>query len=298
VLCVDLYQARLFLQIAQNRSISRAAVLSGVTQSAASQQLQEMEKRAGLALVDRSTRPLTLTPAGELYCAACRDTVERWERFERDLDLLRGASEGTVRVASIYSVGLSEMTELEAEFQRRAPDARLEVDYLRPEKVYGAVERGEVDLGIVSYPEPSREIRVIPWRAEQMVVAASPYHRLAKLSVVAPAELGGEDFVGFDEELPIARHVRGFLKHHGVRVNQTFHFDNIQMIKEVVAHGIGVSIMPARIMLTELGQGRLVAIPLAEPGLYRPLGILHRRKQKFGRAAQAFLDLLLEGPEA
>lgn len=295
---MELYQLRLFLHIAQNRSISRAATLSQVTQSAASQQLQEIEKRAGLPLVDRSTRPLTLTPAGELYAEACRDTVERWDRFERDLDLLRGSSEGTVRVASIYSVGLSEMTELESEFQRRAPEARLEVDYLRPEKVYGAVERGEVDLGIVSYPEPNREVRVIPWRAEQMVVAASPYHKLARQAVAAPGDLAGEDFIGFDDELPIARHVQRFLKLHGVKVNQTFHFDNIQMIKEAVAHGVGVSIMPARIMLTELGQGRLVAVPLAEPGLYRPLGILHRRKQTFGPAAKAFLDLLLEGPGA
>ena len=85
-----------------------------------------------------------------------------------------------MRVASIYSVGLSEMVELEEEFARRQPAARLEVEYLRPEKVYEAVLADEADLGLVSYPEPSREITVIPWRQEEMVLAASPYHPLAR----------------------------------------------------------------------------------------------------------------------
>ena len=68
------------------------------------------------------------------------------------------------------------------------------------------------------------------------------------------------------------------------------------MIKEAVAHQVGVSIMPARIMLEEIAQGRLVAVPIAAPELYRPLGIIHRKKKRFHRVAQEFLDLLCEKP--
>jgi DNA-binding transcriptional LysR family regulator len=82
----------------------------------------------------------------------------------------------------------------------------------------------------------------------------------------------------------------------GIKVNVTLHFDNIQMIKEAVTHRVGVSIMPARIMNDEIAQGRLVAIPIAAPELYRPLGIIHRKKKRFYPVAQAFLELLCEGP--
>src|SRR3984885_15655705 len=92
---------------------------------------------------------------------------------------MKQGGQGTVRVASIYSIGLSEMVQLEQEFGRRLPEARLEVEYLRPEKVYSSVLSDAADLGLVSYPEPSREITVIPWRREKMVVAASPEHPLA-----------------------------------------------------------------------------------------------------------------------
>jgi DNA-binding transcriptional LysR family regulator len=68
------------------------------------------------------------------------------------------------------------------------------------------------------------------------------------------------------------------------------------MIKEAVALGSGLSILPARTMQAEIQGGRLVSIPLDAPGLVRPVGIVHRKRKKFNRAAQSFLELLLEGP--
>jgi len=259
----------------------------------------------GVTLLDRSRRPLTITAAGQLYLEYCRDVLRRKEQFESGLEQLKNAVEGTVRVASIYSVGLSEMVELEQEFARRQPSASLEVEYLRPEKVYEAVLADDADLGLVSYPEPSRDITVIPWRQEEMVLAASPYHELAARAEdghnrgrIKPEELNGVDFIGFDDELPIRREVDRFLRSHGVEVNQILHFDNLQMIKEAVAHQVGVSIMPARVLLDEMRQGRLIAIPIEAPELYRPLGIIHRRRKRFPRVAQEFLNLLCERPSA
>ncbi len=204
--------------------------------------------------------------------------------------------EGTVRVASIYSVGLSEMSRLEEEFARRLPEAELKVEYLRPEKVYEAVLADAADLGLVSYPESSKEIRVIPWREEEMVVATAPADPLAGREAVDVADLRGRDFIGFDEDLPVAREVKRFLRDHGVDVNVVMHFDNIQTMKEAVALGTGVSILPLRILGPDLEQGRLAAVRIQAPGLSRPLGIIHRRTKKLNRATQAFLELLREEP--
>ncbi len=287
---------KLFRDITLMRSLSRAASANHISQSAATQQVQDLERSLGIDLLDRSTRPLVVTQAGRLYADFCRDVLRRLDEFEVELARVKEDSLGTVRVASIYSVGLSEMVELEQEFARRSPEARLEVEYLRPERVYAAVLADDADLGLVSYPEPSREITVIPWRREEMVLAASPYHPLANRGKVTPVELNGVDFIGFDDELPIARDVDRFLKEHSIEVNHTLHFDNLQMIKEAVAHRAGVSIMPARIMLEEMAQGRLVAIEIEGPELYRPLGIIHRKKKRFHKVAQEFIDLLCETP--
>jgi DNA-binding transcriptional LysR family regulator len=296
VITVDLERAKLFRDIAQSRSVSKGAKQNGISQSAASQHLQDLEEQLGLPLLDRGSRPLIVTDAGKLYLEMCRDLLRRQDEFQAALERMKTEVEGTVRVASIYSVGLSEMSQLEQEFSRRYPEAHLDVEYLRPEKVYEAVVTDRADLGLLSYPEATKEVTVLPWRQEEMVVAASPYHALAEKSEVRPEDLEGLDFVGFDEDLPIRRDIDRFLREHHVEVNLTLHFDNLQMIKEAVAHGEGVSIMPARIMEEEVKQGRLVPIPISSLRLYRPVGIVHRRKKRFHRVGQAFLELLREPP--
>ena len=108
--------SKLFRDIAQLKSVSRAASHHGMSQSAASQHIQELEKKLGIALFDRGTRPLTLTAAGKLYLELCRDVLRREEEFTAELDDLKARVEGEVRVASIYSIGLSEMSRLREEF--------------------------------------------------------------------------------------------------------------------------------------------------------------------------------------
>ncbi len=295
---VDVAEALLFKEIAINRSMSRGALHCGISQSAASQQIQELERRLGTQLLDRSTRPLELTAAGKLYYDFCRDVLRRHERFLLELEKLKGEGrvEGTVRVASIYSVGLSEMSRLQEEYSERFPRAHLHVDYLRPDKIYEALLSDEADLGLVSYPVATRDLAIIPWREEEMRVAAPPSHPLASHSIIYPEDLDGQDFVGFDEDLSIRRELDRFFRDKGIEVRISMQFDNIQMIKEAVALGSGISILPARTMQAEIAQGRLISIPLHAPGLVRPVGIVHRKRKQFNFATKAFLDLLKEQP--
>ncbi len=287
---------KLFRDIAQTKSISRGATLNEISQSAASQYMQEMERRLGVSLLDRTTRPLALTPAGKLFFDLCRDVLRREEQFQLQLDNLKGSVEGTVRVASIYSIGLSEMSRLQDEFAARFPHTELHVDYLRPDKVYEAVMGDQADLGLVSYPVGTKDLAVIPWREEEMAVAAPPSHPLAKKTVLVPADLNGQEFVGFDEELMIRRELDHFFREQGIEIQLAMQFDNIQMIKEAVALGSGISILPARTMQAEIAQGRLVSIPLHAPELVRPVGIVHRKRKRFSHAVESFLELLLEQP--
>jgi LysR family transcriptional regulator, transcriptional activator of the cysJI operon len=294
---VNVDQLKVFRDIAATRSVSRGAGMNGVSQSAASQMLKSLEKSIGVKLLDSSTRPLSVTEAGHLYLDLCRDVLRRYDDFQNSVGTLRNTIDGTVRVAAIYSVGVSEMASLEREFARRHPGAKLEVEYLRPERVYEAVTTDRADLGLVSYPESSREIAVIPWREEEMVVAASPFHPLAGRQAIDPIELDGYDFIGFDEELPIRREIDRYLESQGVTVRIPIHFDNLQSLKEAVVETRSLSILPGRLLLKELSLGRLVAIPISSPRLFRPLGIIHRRRKHFHPAAQTFLDLLQAEPQ-
>jgi DNA-binding transcriptional LysR family regulator len=272
--------------------MTKGAAHCGVSQSFASQHVQEVERRLGLPVFDRTRRPLELTEAGKIYAEFCRDILEREQNLELRLESLKADFGGAVRVASIYSIGLSEMSRLQDEFAARYPGAQLNVEYMRPEKIYEAVLNDTADLGLVSYPVAGRDISVRPWRDEEMQVAASPSHPIAARDEVYPADLNGLDFIGFDEDLTIRRELDRFLRAQGIEVNLVMHFDNIQTIKEAVALGTGISILPARTMQAEIAQGRLVAVRLQAPELVRPVGIVHRKRKTFNRATQSFLELL------
>ena len=288
---MDLDQLALFRDIVQLRSISRGAELHGVTQSAASQTVQELERLLDVRLLDRAHRPLDVTAAGRIVFDFARDMLMRRNELDAELEQVRKAVAPRVRLACIYSIGLSEMARLEAAFARRMPEARLDVEYLRPEKVYGAVQDDRADLGVVSYPEPARDLELLRWREEPMVVAAAPAHPFSRYPRLRASDLDNADFIAFDADLPIARHIERFLRDHGARVRTLLHFDNIQSMKEALREGKGVSVLPEPVLRAEIADGRLRAVPLF-PVLLRPLGILYRRKRAMPRAVQTFLEVL------
>jgi DNA-binding transcriptional LysR family regulator len=285
---------KLFRDVAHAKSLTRAAQLNGISQSAATQQIQELERRLGAQLLDRSTRPLRLTTAGKLYADMCRDVLRREEDFRASLDEVNQISviAGTVRVASIYSIGLSEMGRLREEFARTCPEAQLQIELLRPNKVYDAVLEDKADLGFISYPENRRDLTVIPWRSERMTVAVYPSHSFALKKTVKLAELNEQKFIAFDEEVIIRRELDRFFRDSEIEVSMVMQFDNIQSIKEAVALGSGISILPERSMQAEVEQRRLVSVPLHAPELLRPTGVIHRRKKKLTRAERSFLGVI------
>ncbi|MBV8552673.1 MAG: LysR family transcriptional regulator [Silvibacterium sp.] len=285
---------RLIRDVVHHRSVSKAARLNDISQSAASQALQEAERELGVPLFDRSTRPLTITPAGKLYAEYCRDVLRRHEEVRASLDSLSKRASGVARLAAIYSVGLSEMSQIEARFAARFPDGELQVSYLRPERVWEAVELDQADLGLMSYAESSREVIALPWRDEEMVVAVAAQHPLALREAIVAQDLDCETFVGFDDDLPIQDQIERYLRDYKVNVDIALRFDNLQMIKEAVAHGAGISIMPERVMREDIEQGRLVGLRLQPAELFRPVRIVHRRRKVFSDVTAGLLAMLRE----
>ena len=283
---------RLIRDVAHSHSISKGARLREISQSAASQAIQEVERELGITLFDRSTRPLTVTSAGKLYVEYCRDVLRRHEQLEAGLQAMKKEAAGKVRLAAIYSVGLSDMAEIEGRFHELFPAAELAISYLRPERVWEAVETDQSDLGLMSYAESSREIVALPWREEEMVVAVGPQHRLAGYGQVKVEALEGESFIGFDDDLPIQSQIERFLREHRVNVEVVLRFDNLEMIKQAVAHGAGVSIMPERVLREDLRTGRLAALRLEPAELFRPVRIVQRRRKVMSEAMNGLLGVL------
>ena len=289
---MNLDTLRLYCDVVRLRSFSRAATASGVSQSAASQAIQQLEAELDATLLDRSRRPLAPTAEGRGFDDACRGLLAGFETARADLAASRPRVVGTVRVAAIYSVGLHDMSRHMQPFMAAYPNARVLLECLHPHKVVEAVLNDEADLGILSYPPSSRALQVLPLREEPMMVVTHPSHPLARRRRVSPADLDGARFVAFDHDLPIRRAIDRALKQHGVKVDVAMEFDNVETIKQAIGIAAGISILPAPTVQKESEMRTLAAVELALPGLVRPVAIIHRRGRHLTAAVSRFIAQL------
>ncbi|QDV34477.1 LysR family transcriptional regulator [Tautonia plasticadhaerens] len=291
---------KIFCDVVRLASFSRGATENGVSQSTASQAVHNLEDRLGAKLIDRSKRPLKPTPHGKVYYEGCLELVERYQEVERRVRALgrEDRIEGVVRVAAIYSVGLGHLTGHIAAFRARHPLADCRLECMHPSEVVERVRDGEADLGIVSFPKKWPGLDVVPWRDEEMVLAVPPGHPLADPAGVAAGRLDGARFVHYDRELPIRRAIDRHLKRRGVQVEPGLEFDSIENIKRAVEVGAGAAILPRATLDREVASGSLVAVPLADHPLVRPLAIIHRGEATLGLAGARFLRALRDEDEA
>ncbi|HKW94291.1 MAG TPA: LysR family transcriptional regulator [Methylomirabilota bacterium] len=295
---VNLETLKLYCDVVRLRSFSRGAAANTVSQSAASQAIQQMEAELDAALLDRSRRPLVPTEQGQVFYEACRTLLQGFDKARADLAEARERVEGPVRVAAIYSVGLHDMSRHMQPFMSAYPQARVLLECLHPHKVVAAVLNDEADLGVLSYPTATRALTVLPLRMEPMAVVAHPAHRLARRRALAPADLEGEKFVAFDRDLAIRRAIDRALKQHGVKVDVVMEFDNVETIKQAIGINAGVSILPRPTVLKESGMRTLAVTSLGLPGLVRPIGIIHRRGRRLTPVVARFIEQLQKPVDA
>lgn len=293
---MPLRTVELFCDVVALRSFSKAASERDVTQSSVSQSISTLEKRLGVQLIDRGKRPFELTPAGVVYHDGCRTLLDEYRKLEDRVREMVDKVVGKVRIAAIYSVGLSEMDRYVASFHEKFPEVELRIDYLHPDEVYRRVSADEADLGLVSFPKEGGEFSAQEWQQQPMVLVVPPDHKLAEegreQSGVSVQALEGEDFVCFTEELKIRRQIDRWLKAEKVTVNTVHSFDNIENIKRAVEIGSGVSILPEPTVQREVDAGALVALHLKDVAWHRPIGVIHRRHKTLSTAASKFKEQL------
>ncbi len=283
---------KVFCDLVETQSFSKTAVLNSVTQSAVSQQLKSIEKRQSKRLLEREKRRLTLTAEGEIFYRYAREIVRRFEEMQHRIQALGGIVSGTVRLAAIYSVGMLELAPHLKSYIKAYPKVNLRLQYDQAQKIYDDVASGEIDLGIVAYPKVQRNVEVLQFTEDAMVVVSSPQSDLAKQKLIDPKVLNGRPLILFTPETPTRRAIDRFLRKHGVRPNVVMELDHIATIKHAVEVDIGISIVPTLSVKYEQSWGTLTATPFDDEPFTRPVGIIYRKGRSFSLATQKLIEIL------
>ncbi len=285
---------KVFCDLVDLESFSLAAERNFITQSAVSQQVRALEDRFKRRLLERirGRREVKLTPAGEVFYQESRKVLAAYDQLHENLRGVVGKIGGTVKVATVYSIGLHELPSKVRDFMTKFPAAKIDLEYSRTTRVVRDVLHGSVELGIVAFPEPKRGLTITPMPDDRLVLIAPIGHRLAERKKVKVNDMNGEDFVLFERDVPTRKAMDKIFKANAVEVKKVAEFDNIETIKRAVEVGFGLAIVPESAVLESKKAGALAVIQLAEKYWVRSVGVIHRTDRNLSLAARKFIDLL------
>lgn len=285
---------KIFSDLVESQSFSRAAKLNGITQSAVSQQLRAMERHFNVLIVDRSQKQFRLTREGTKLYESSKDLLHLYEKLSSELQEMKKVISGTIHISTVYSIGLHELPAYVKVFLQKYPTVNIRVEYRRSNLVYEDVLHNAVDLGIVAYPSKMRQLEVIPFHEDQLVLICAPGHPLASQKSVSFEEIAEQKYVAFDTDIPTRKATDQVFRDLKLDVDPIMEFDNIETVKRAVEIDAGVAIVPSATVKQEVEQGLLVSVNLKGPRLMRPLALIHRKGRVLTPAMKKLIHLLTE----
>jgi DNA-binding transcriptional LysR family regulator len=283
---------KIFCDLIELRSFSKAAEKHLLSQSAISQQLAQLELTYKCQLVDRKKRPIELTKEGELLYNAAEDMLDRYEQLKSELNALKSSSRSRINVGAIYSIGMHTLPNYIKKFMVSYPKVNVHIEYFSADRIYDLVLASDIDIGLVAVPKRDKRLDVYDFQDEPLVLVCSPKHPLASESQVDIHKLQFERFIGFGENVPTRIWIDNILQRYNIIIRPVMEFDNIETVKRAVEINSGVSILPQTAILQELGSRTLKAIPFSNEKFVRPTGIVVRKDKLLSQAGRYFIELL------
>jgi DNA-binding transcriptional LysR family regulator len=286
---------KVFCDLTETESFTKAAQINSVTQSAVSQQISSLERQFKSLLIERSKKKFRLTREGQVLYDFSKQIIQTYDALHSKLQEIKDIISGTIRVATIYSIGLHDLPPYIKKFMKDYPTVNIHVEYRRANQVYDDVLGNVVDLGLVAYPQRDLKLEVISLRKDPLVLICHPQHAFAKLKTTKLKTISGQKFIGFEPDIPTRKALDKILRENNVEVHTVMEFDNIETVKRAVEIDAGISIVPLSTISQEINKQTLAAVQFDDGDFFRPLAAIYKKNKVLSPAMKQFLSILKDG---
>ncbi len=292
---MDVRQLRYLVALAEELNFTRAAAAEHIAQPALSQQIRRLEEEVGMGLVERTTRRVALTEAGELLVARARRILAELEAAHEEMRALRGVDVGHVTIGAIHTMGPIDLSLGLARFHEQHPHVALTVREQHSEECAELLRTDVLDLAFLSVTErvESHELGLHQLVSEELMVLLPCDHPLAGRRELRMQDLAEEHFISFRQGARLRELLFAAGRDAHFEPQVTLDTNDAQRIRTLVSRGLGVAILPRSDATAPVGDSVAVA-PLVEPGLRRDITLAWRAGRRLPPATAAFLDLARE----
>ncbi len=288
---MDIRQLRYLVALADERHFTRAAEREHIAQPALSQQIRRLEEEVGIPLVERTTRRVAMTEAGELLVGRARRILSELSAAESELQGLRGIQTGHVSVGAMHTMGPVDVSLALAIFHERHPGVELTVREQSSEELAEMLRDDVLDLAFLSVTEriESHGLGLQLLLSEELVVILPPTHPLRQRPGVRMAELAGEQFISYREGARLRELLNHAAREAEFDPQVMLESNESRRIRRLVARGMGVAILPRS---DAQGAGADVAVvALTDPALSRDITLAWRQGRRHTPAVTEFIEL-------
>jgi DNA-binding transcriptional LysR family regulator len=293
---MELRQLRYLVALADEQSFTRAAEREHIAQPALSQQIQKLEQELGLPLVERTTRRVSITEAGDLLVARARRVLTELESARQELDRVRGIQTGHVVVGAMNTMGPVDITLVLARFHELHPRVELTVREDNSDALAEMLRVDALDLAFLSVTErvESHGLALQQILMEELVVVLPQDHHLAGREQIMMSDLAREDFISYREGARLRELLVGAAHEAGYTPRIILESNESRRIRRLVGRGLGIAILP-RSHAIGVGTNDPVAVGrLVEPALARDITLAWRAGRRLPPAVAEFLSLARE----
>lgn len=285
---------KVFCDIVETKSFSKAAERNFITQSAVSQQISYMENHFDKKLIIRGKGKFSLTSEGRIFLNGCNSILSLFQDTIDRMEAKLGNIVQTVNIESIYSIGFYRLPIWMKSFMLDNKNINLHVEYNKSDRIYKNVIRGGCDIGIIAYPwnHPLIDIQYV--HVEKLVAVCAPAFPLSTNLEISLMQLNGIDMISFVSEIPTRNYIDKILKKENIKVNHIHEFDNVETLKRSLELGDGIAILPENTIQQEIANNDLVSLEITDGPFYRNIGIISRKNRPQSKAIKLVLNKLME----
>lgn len=280
-----------FVTVVEQENFSRAAEKLYMTQPAVSQYIRLLEEEVGSRLLERTNKYVHLNKAGDIVYHHAKEIIGLYTKMESLIGDLTNKAKGTLAIGASYTFGEYVLPQIISVMQRDYPDIHPIVTIGNTTKIADLVENHQLDVGIVEGKVKKSKVTQKIFTEDQLFIVASKNHPLQHLSTISATELSQTMWIIREEGSGTREAMDTLLNERGIQPEKTLEFSSTQPIKEVVASGLGVSLLSKWAIQKELTNGDLNILEVEGTPFSRPFSYI-THSPFYTKALELFISYL------
>lgn len=286
---MDIRHLEYFVEVARQKSFSKAAIISHVSQSAISKMIKDLETELGTILFNRTSKYVQLTDTGIIFLEQAQQVVFMFHNLTNEFNNRIQTEKGKISIGLLPITSSTIFAELLGEFKKKYPQIEISLSEYGSKKVALAIQDGTLDTGVICIVPDNHNFDFLPFSKDPLCVIVSSQNPISQLSSIDLESLANEAFVLYSKDFSLHDEIINQCRHVGFPPKVIFETSQLDLMTQMVAANLGIAFLPSAVC-KELDPNRIVSVPLINPQIIHNMSIVWKRGRSMSHATRLWLQ--------